>query len=257
MDIRADAACYYDAGPAPFDGKDILFYESILAPSSPRVLELGCGTGRVLAPLANSCAFILGVDSSQAMLEICRRRLNAEGVPPERAVVQHGDIARLSLGQTFDLITAPFRVMQNLETDQQIDGLFDTIRDHLAPGGSAILNAFRPNSDRAALLERWAGQREESVSWEIPYQQGKLVRTEKIVRVDPQRMIVYPSLIYRYYEGDDLKDEAVLNIAMRAYYPDEFAALITRHGFKIVNRWGGYSGEPYGEGPELVIQFSA
>ena len=43
---------------------------------------------------------------------------------------------------------------------------------------------------------------------------------------------------------------------MRCYYPDEFEALIVDHGFEIVGRWGGYQGEPYGEGPELVLQFA-
>ena len=42
---------------------------------------------------------------------------------------------------------------------------------------------------------------------------------------------------------------------MRCYYPDEFEQLITGHGFEIVHRWGGYAGEIYGEGPELVIEF--
>ena len=42
---------------------------------------------------------------------------------------------------------------------------------------------------------------------------------------------------------------------MRCYYPDEFEQLINGHGFEIVQRWGGYAGEIYGEGPELVIEF--
>ena len=38
-------------------------------------------------------------------------------------------------------------------------------------------------------------------------------------------------------------DEAVLKIPMRCYYPDEFSTLITEHGFRIIDRWGGYAGE--------------
>lgn len=43
---------------------------------------------------------------------------------------------------------------------------------------------------------------------------------------------------------------------MMCYYPRQFEQLILDHGFKIISRWGGYKGEPYGEGPELVIQFA-
>ena len=37
--------------------------------------------------------------------------------------------------------------------------------------------------------------------------------------------------------------------------PDEFEELVTRHDFEIVGRWGGYKGELYGDGPELLIEF--
>ena len=52
-------------------------------------------------------------------------------------------------------------------------------------------------------------------------------------------------------------DEAVLKIPMRCYYPDEFSTLITEHGFRIIDRWGGYAGEAYGVGPELVVRFQS
>lgn len=74
--------------------------------------------------------------------------------------------------------------------------------------------------------------------------------------MDCDRLILYPELIYRRYEEDEVKDEVALKIVMRCYYPVEFEKLIIDHGFRIVNRWGGYAGEPYGQGPELVIQFT-
>jgi hypothetical protein len=42
---------------------------------------------------------------------------------------------------------------------------------------------------------------------------------------------------------------------MRCYYPDDFIKLIREHGFTIIDRWGGYQGEAYGQGSELVVQF--
>ena len=65
-DIRAEAAQYYDTNPAIPD--DIAFYQARLPWSDASVLELGCGTGRVLLPLAALCGFIHGIDRSQAML---------------------------------------------------------------------------------------------------------------------------------------------------------------------------------------------
>ena len=42
---------------------------------------------------------------------------------------------------------------------------------------------------------------------------------------------------------------------MKYYYPDEFKHLILSNGFTIKDSWGGYCGEKYGEGPELIISF--
>jgi hypothetical protein len=48
----------------------------------------------------------------------------------------------------------------------------------------------------------------------------------------------------------------VLKIAMRCYCPEEFVELIKKQGFGVLQRWGGYEGEVYGQGAELVIQFT-
>lgn len=75
-------------------------------------------------------------------------------------------------------------------------------------------------------------------------------------RMDPDNMVLYPELIYRRYRDRALVDETVLKIAMRCYYPEEYERLITGQGFRVIRQWGGYQGEPYGQGPELVVQFT-
>ena len=51
LDIRAEAAKYYDLRPSPFEGRDIPFYIGLRPGPDAQVLELGCGTGRVLVPI--------------------------------------------------------------------------------------------------------------------------------------------------------------------------------------------------------------
>ena len=73
IDIRTEAVRYYDLNPTMFD--DIPFYRDRISSREMSVLELGCGTGRVLVPLVQDCAFIHGVDVSEAMAVICRKKL--------------------------------------------------------------------------------------------------------------------------------------------------------------------------------------
>lgn len=252
MDIRDTSAQYYDLNPdIP---EDIPFYLNLIPPDA-EVLELGCGTGRVTLPLATHSRFVQGVDLSPAMLRVCRERLQQASVPPEKAAVQVGDITRLALGRRFDWIIAPFRVMQNLETDTQVDGLFETIRAHLKPGGQCVLNVFHPNRDPRALREEWVNPQEQP-DWEQTLDGDRVVCTWRAARMDKDKLILYPELIYRRYRGNQQVDEAVMKFVMRCYYPDEFTALVQQNGFQIVGRWGGYHGEPYSRGPELVLRFT-
>ena len=163
IDIRAAAARYYDMNPgAP---KDLEFYRERIPSQDSTVLELGCGTGRVLVPLVENCAYIHGIDVSLAMLSICQDKLTNSRVPVERAQVEIGDITQINLGKTFDLVIAPFRVFQNLETDVETDRFFATVRKHLSPGATCILNVFKPNRKSAALCREWVNE-EEYLCWE-------------------------------------------------------------------------------------------
>jgi SAM-dependent methyltransferase len=243
-DIRAEVARYYDLNPET--PADIPFYQALVPSPQASVLELGCGTGRVLIPLAQSCGFIHGIDSSQAMLDICRGKLGASG----KARLTLGDICDFDLGRTFDLVIAPYRVLQNLETDTQLDGLFRCVHAHLSARGTCVLNVFRPQWQPREWLREG-----ETFNWEVSVEGGRVTCHDRRLKVEPERRILYPDLIWRRYRNDELVDEAVLRIAMRCYDPVQFEALITGHGFRIVNRWGGYAGEAFGEGPELILQF--
>lgn len=252
VEVRADVASYYDLNPhAP---TDIPFYDALIPSSRARVLELGCGTGRVLVPLAERARRIQGIDTSEGMLAICRQKLRSSRIPASQAQVAIGNICDFNLGRTFDLIIAPYRVIQNIETDAELRGLFSCIKRHLSPSGTCILNVFRPKLEVADLCQNWATNRE-AFQWEVAVEGGRVTCHDKRARIDCDRLILYPELIWRKYEGDTLVDEVTLMIPMRCYYPKKFCKLIVEQGFQIINRWGGYAGEDYGVGPELIVQF--
>jgi SAM-dependent methyltransferase len=252
-DIRAEAAQYYDVNPTIPD--DLVFYQARLPSSDAAVLELGCGTGRVLLPLAAMCGFIHGIDRSQAMLARCLQKVQAAAVPSTKVRVERGEITHFALGRAFDLIIAPYRVFQLLETEAQVDGLFRCVRAHLVPGGTCILNVFHSQGGFEGMQQAWETATE-VCRWEVMVDGVRLRCDERWLRLDPEKRILYPELVYRRCVGDAWVEDAVLQIPRRCYEPTEFEQVIREHGFRIVQRWGGYAGERYGEGPELVVQFS-
>src|SRR6266545_1014894 len=98
IDIRAQAAQYYDLNPHM--PNDIPFYEALIPSPDAHILELGCGTGRVLLPLATSCGYIHGIDRSEAMVAICRSKLQAAHIPSTKARVEVGDTTHFALSRT-------------------------------------------------------------------------------------------------------------------------------------------------------------
>jgi hypothetical protein len=130
------------------------------------------------------------------------------------------------------------------------------IRRHLAPGGSAILNCFNPNRTADELRRSWCVDGEKVDGERGLPDGGRLVRSERRPRLQPEPLVLYPELVYRRYAaGGALEDEAVLRFAMRCWYPAELENLVSQHGFRTTRRWGGYKGEAWGEGTELVVQF--
>ncbi len=251
-DRRREAAKFYDL--QDFD-EDVPFYRALITSPDTSLLELGCGTGRVLLELAEACTSAFGLELSRAMLDIAREkagRLRQE--LQQRITLQQGGITDFDLDRRFDLIIAPFRVFQALETDAQVDGLFRCVRRHLKPRGSCVLTMFRPIYDPETMRRKWV-QKGETIEWERQVGDERIVASDRRPRLDPENLVLHPELVYRRYHGHELLEEVVMPIVMRCWYPEQIEQLVRKCGFTILNKWGGYRGEAFGEGSELVVQF--
>ena len=90
------------------------------------VLELGCGTGRVIYSLSKKVKRIVGIDVSDVMISEAKRKLDKENIS-----FILDDIASFELDNKFNFIIAPFRVLQALETDKKNTRSF--IKNQKAP----------------------------------------------------------------------------------------------------------------------------
>jgi len=119
------------------------------------VLEVGCGIGRVLIPIARAGEEITGLDLSPSMLAVCRHNLAQESTETQARVrLVEGDMRDFDLTQQFALITLPFRPFQHLETAEDQIACLNTIHRHLAPGGRVVLDLFNPSIPHLAAPER-------------------------------------------------------------------------------------------------------
>src|SRR5512141_2280855 len=85
--------------------EDVAFFVEAAQASGGPVLEVGCGTGRVLIPTARAGSTIYGIDLSPYMLDVCERRVEQESEKVQGCVqLDLADMRDFDLGQTFKLI---------------------------------------------------------------------------------------------------------------------------------------------------------
>src|SRR5438105_5152365 len=94
-------APFYDIEHAHFQ-EDVDLYLNFAELRGGPLLELACGSGRLLLPLAQAGYEVTGVDTSARMLDLARQRLEAEGVISRCELVQQ-DMCALSLGKKFPM----------------------------------------------------------------------------------------------------------------------------------------------------------
>jgi SAM-dependent methyltransferase len=249
---RAGSAFYYDLGGPDYD--DVPFYrERAAALGASSLLELGCGTGRVLVPLAGDLPRVTGVDVSAEYIAAARAKLTAAG---HRARLVTGRVEGLRLGDRYDLVIAAYHVIQAFTTPAQMDGFFTAVREHLAPGGRCIVTAFHPARDPAAFAKAWV-RPQESLVWSRPMPDGTVIdHVDRRPRLDLDPLVLHPELIWRRSSGGTVLEEVRVPISMRCHYPDGLVRLVREHEFTVTAAHGGYAGEPYGQGDELVLELA-
>ena len=152
----------YDAWAEVYDSvysyvrADTPFYMGEALESGGPVLELGVGTGRVAIPTARLGLQVVGLDSSEAMLAVARRKLEAPGAVGGGSLeLASGDMRDFDLRdadgrrRTFPLVTIPFRGFLALLSVEDQARALDSIRGHLEPGGRLIFNVFVPDPHMA------------------------------------------------------------------------------------------------------------
>lgn len=125
---------------------DVPFYVEEAQKAGSPVLELACGTGRVLIPIAESGVQITGLDYSTEMLAVAQNKVNQRAPEVQNRIqLVQGDMRDFELSQRFHLIFIPFRSFLHLQTPEDQRAALLNIRKHLTENGRLILGLFDPS----------------------------------------------------------------------------------------------------------------
>jgi SAM-dependent methyltransferase len=236
----------YDAYSVYYDlvwaGKqdDVPFLLATAKETGGPVLELACGTGRVLLPLARAGFDVTGIDLSQAMLDKLQAKLDKE--PREvqaRVALKCADMRDYRFSQKFKLVFCTFNSFLHMMTTEDQLACLNSVREYLADDGRLVIHIFAPDHRRLTSRD------ETEIAVETDPETGR-----DMVVTDISKRDLTSQTISVWECVDRIGDDGTVrrypaNFTLCWIHHREMHLLLKCAGYEVVAVYGGYDKRPY------------
>ena len=220
------------------------FYRAAAGRQGGCVLELGCGTGHKLIPIASDGHPCLGLELSPDMLAEAQRKAAERGVEVEWV---QGDMREFHLGRTFDLVFIAANSLLHLHEAEDLVNCFRSVRRHLAPGGRLIFDVFNPS---VRMLAQADGVRRRRDALSFVDRDRGVVNVDVAETYDAATQVTHGRW---YFSTDSEADFVVAPLAIRSIFPQELPLLLSLAGLRAAERFGDWSGAPFAADAALQL----
>ena len=196
----------------PLSPQEIAWYTKFVEYGGGSVLELACGTGRLLAEMAKQGSKCVGIDSSSTMLEIAKR--HASTLSPEissRITLHKMDMIDLEFDEIFDLIILADNTFRIFTTREQQLSCLKCVYRHLAPQGKFLVSVRRFDPARYPRGRRkfgWSEPVDHPRTKEVVMRRGEMTLLEGEKRM---RSVFYYKIIHK--DGSESIEECSSEIS--------------------------------------------
>ncbi len=238
---------FYDAEHASFDEDNDLYLNFAELRGGP-LLELACGSGRALLPLARAGFTVTGVDTSARMLEKAGQALEAEGLAGRVTLVQQ-DMCALQLGQKFHLAFIALGSFGHIITRRQQREALAAIRAHLIPGGMFILDI---SNEDVRYMESMSGQVLHQGTWTLD-DGSLLTHFVSPAPVHSTRVLELTHFYDQHTQGGTLQ-RTISHMHLYLFERSEVELLLESAGFSVKDVYGNYDLSPYEhDSPRMIF----
>lgn len=150
MEVYEDMAEVYDLIYG--DQVDAEFYLREARNARGPVLEVGCGTGRILLRLVQAGIDAEGLDLSKKMLGVLKKKAEALKLDPK---VMQADMRDFKIGKKFKLIIVPYRSFLHLASGADRKKALLNFKEHLADGGRLVMHCYNPSGEEFSMTGRF------------------------------------------------------------------------------------------------------
>jgi len=228
---------------------DAAVYGELARRQEGPVLELGCGSGRLMAALSRAGQRVVGVDSAAAMLQRAEARLRGATDLRGGWELHRADARRLDLGERFGLVLAALDLLGYFHSREDQLAFLAVARRHLRPGGLLVVDVTFPTQGffgqpDGLPVHQWTRQASE----------GETVTKWWVRELDPARQVQHLTALYDAAEPDGALRRWVHYLDLRYYHRYELEWLLERAGFAVNAEYGSYAlDELAPDSPRLLI----
>lgn len=221
--------------PVGYSFGDIEYYAERLQGISGKILEVACGSGRVLIPLLESGLQVEGIDNSPYMLESCKKKCAELGIQPTLFV---GDMRQFHLEDAYEAIMIPGGSLQLIESREDLVAALKCCYEHLADGGVFIADIFLETDFEMNTVKTrlWETEKEEIITLE-----------EKRIELNLIEQRTVSLLKYEKWQDGRLIQSELQRFPVRWYGVYEFSMMLEKAGFSDIVISGNYE---YGIAPQ-------
>jgi SAM-dependent methyltransferase len=243
----------YDVCATTYDAQfgqrldDIPFYIEEAKRAQPPVLELACGTGRVLIPVAKAGVQAYGLDGSPAMLDVCRGKAEELSADiRDRIRLTQADMRQFAFDESFGLIYCPFRAFLHLITAADQITALRNIHAHLGEDGRLALNFFNPD---VSFIAEGAGSGRGAARMQQEFthpESGNRVTVWATLGHDPVKQLIDTHIIHDEVDAHGrLLKRSYKPMRLCWIYRYEFEHLLHRCGFEVEALYGDFDRRPF------------
>lgn len=210
--------------------EDVDFFRAAIRDEGEPALEVACGTGRLLVPFVAEGLDVEGLDVSEEMLGICRRKAEAAGV---RVTLHRAAMEEFDLDRRYRTIFVPFGSFMLLHSLDRACRALRCFRAHLQDGGRLYVPLHLP------WLHHVGVEREKPGEWRLRRvaarpEDDAVVRCFEKTSLDWDRQIQDVSLRFEVVAAGEVIEQEESEQRLRWYSQEEFAALLREAGFRVV-----------------------
>jgi SAM-dependent methyltransferase len=225
---------------------DLELYRQFAIRCESPILELGCGSGRVLLHLARSGFRVTGIDSSAPMLAIARQRMAEDAGLERRVHMVEADMRTFSVRTRFRMALCAINTFMHLMTTADQIACLSNLHKHLVADGLFIVDLFNP--DIALLFE--GGGRLMLERLLIDQEHSTAITKMVSAWVDRVGQVNHVTYLYDEVGEDQVVRRTMASIAQRYLYRYEMEMLLEKTGFRVENVYGNYDLD--GVGPDSM-----